>query len=237
VYNDDLAYIQHEGFADFAAQAGPGIRRWLHDAGITSGHVLDLGCGDGVWLRQLTKNGFTATGIEQSPSLATYARRAAPAADVRVASAHRSVFPSCDAITALGEVLSYLPNERATAPSLARLFGRAYRALRPHGLFIFDMLVAGRRMDYHTWRAGPTWAVLAQVREDRARRRLVRDITTFRKMRGGYRRARERHLLAVVEPRAVLAELRRAGFVASTSHRYGRFQLPVRRLVFVARKR
>src|SRR4029453_16153956 len=72
MYNSDLAYIQHHGFSDFARAAGPGVLRILRSAGITSGHVLDLGCGDGTWLRTLWENGFSATGIDQSASLIEY---------------------------------------------------------------------------------------------------------------------------------------------------------------------
>ena len=237
MYNEDLAAVQHHGFADFAAEAGPGILRWFREAGITSGHVLDLGCGDGAWLRQLTERGFAATGIEQSASLAKYARVAAPRATIRVASLHRTPFPRCDAITALGEVLSYLPSERSTAPSLTRIFERAHRALRRDGLLIFDVLVNGPPMDYHIWRADLSWAVLAHVHEDARRRRLTRDIITFRRISGSYRRAHERHMLAVGDRHVVLAALRDAGFAARTFDRYGAFRLPPRRLAFMARKR
>jgi SAM-dependent methyltransferase len=236
MYQPDLAYIQHDGFADFAAEAGAGVLALLRQAGIMSGHVVDLGCGDGGWLRQLTRARFSATGIEQSASLAKYARAAAPQATVRVASLHRTAFSRCDAITALGEVLSYLPSASAR-PSLASLFRRAHRALRPGGLLIFDLLVAGPPMNYRTGRAGPTWAVLADVREDAARRRLIRDITTFRELRGGYRRGHERHVLAVSQRDRVVAALRQTGFAVRTSRRYGGFALPPRRLAFMARKR
>src|SRR5262245_38466765 len=105
VYRNDLAYIQHHGFSDFARSAGPGLLNVLRRAGITTGHVVDLGCGDGTWLRILTQNGFAATGIDQSSSLVHYARKRAPKARVKVRSVHQVVLDRCDAITALGEVL------------------------------------------------------------------------------------------------------------------------------------
>src|SRR2546422_2170457 len=113
MYKDDLAYIQHHGFSDCARAASPGVLTILRRAGIAKGHVLDLGCGDGTWLRSLTRGGFSVTGIEQSRSLVSYAREVAPKALVKVGSVHQVAFPRCDAITALGEVLSYLPSETA----------------------------------------------------------------------------------------------------------------------------
>jgi SAM-dependent methyltransferase len=234
MYKNDLAYIQHQGFSEFARASSPGVLTILRRAGITEGHVLDLGCGNGTWLKSLTRGGFSATGIDQSRSLVSYAREAAPKATVKVGSVHQIAFPRCDAITALGEVLSYLPEDKAAPMSLRRLFHRAHIALRPGGLFVFDLLVSGRRMEYSTWREGQSWAVLTRVHEQP--RRLTRDIVTFRKIRGRYRRAEERHVLSVAARRSVLADLRWAGFVARTAHRYGTFQLPARRLVFIGRK-
>jgi SAM-dependent methyltransferase len=207
----------------------------LRRAGITSGHILDLGCGNGTWLRSLIRGGFTATGIDQSGSLVRYAREAAPRAIVKVGSIHHAAFPRCDAITALGEVLSYRSSRNAAPKSLCRVFQRAHIALRPGGLFVFDLLISGLRMDYVTWRAGNTWALLTRVHEQ-PRRLLTRHIATFRKIRGRYRRGEEQHVLSASSPRTVLADLKWAGFVARTTRRYGNFQLPVRRLAFIARK-
>jgi SAM-dependent methyltransferase len=234
IYHDDLAYIQHHGFSDFAKAASPGVLSILRRAGITSGHVLDLGCGDGSWLQALTGRGFDASGIDQSASLVRYARSSAPTATVRRNSVYRTAFPRCDAITALGEVLSYLPARAAPPGSLRRVFRRAYAALRPGGLFVFDLIVSGRPMSYRTWRTGAGWAVLVRVEERGSR--LFRHIITFRNVRGRYRSGQEEHVLSVRARRSVLTELRRIGFVVRTSRHYGRFELPVRRLAFIARK-
>jgi SAM-dependent methyltransferase len=236
MYDSDLSYIQHHGFSDFARAAGPGVLRILRSAGITSGHVLDLGCGDGTWLRTLGENGFSATGIDQSASLIEYSAKNAPAATLRVGSVFKVSLPRCDAITALGEVFSYRSGPGGSPHSFRGLFKRAYAALRPGGVLIFDVFVKGRRMKYKTWRVGATWAVLAHVNEEPVRRRLTRDIVTFRKAGQGYRRRAERHVLTVSTPSAVTAELRRAGFSVRSTRAYGGFRLPYRRLGFVARK-
>jgi SAM-dependent methyltransferase len=232
MYRHDLAYIQHHGFSDFAQAASPGVLRILRGAGITRGHVVDLGCGDGAWMQALARRGFTVTGVDRSASLLTYARTAAPSAVLKKSSVHRFSFPRCDAITALGEVLSYEP---ATPASLRRLFRRAYAALRPGGVFVFDLLVSGPPMSYVTWRAGPSWAILVRVEE--GKNRLIRHIITFRGARDRYRRQHETHRLLIVKPRFVVAELRRIGFDVTTARGYGRSALADRRLAFIARKK
>jgi SAM-dependent methyltransferase len=241
LYGRDLAYVQHHGFGDFTRAAAPGVLSLFARAGITSGHVVDHGCGDGSWLRALTSAGFTATGIDQSRALVGFARKRAPRAKVLVGSAHRIELPSCDAMTALGEVLNYCPGGSGVAPSLRRFLRRAHAAVRPGGLLVFDLLVAGggrsAPMRYQGWRSGPTWTVLTLVNEDTKRRRLTREVLAFRKTGLDYRRTREVHVLQVPTRKEVIIELRRAGFSAKTMRRYGAYQLARRRVAFVARKR
>ena len=232
MYQEDLAYIQHHGFSDFARSAGPGLVALLRRAGVRRGHVVDLGCGDGTWLRMLTWHGYTATGIESSRHLVRYAEHTAPRASVKHGSVYRVALPRCDAITAIGEVLSYR-SPRSARPH-REIFRRAYRALRPGGLFAFDLLVAGPPMSYVAWRGGSTWTVLVRVTE--RKRVLTRQIITFRKFGRRYRRGAERHQLSVVPASVVMADLRRIGFHVTTAHAYGDCELPVRRLAFIARK-
>jgi len=236
MYERDLAFIHHDGFAEFARRIAPGVLAEMRRAGIRTGRVLDLGCGDGTWLRALVGRGYTATGIDQSRGLIRFASKAAPGAVLKVGSLYREAFPRCEAVTALGEVFSYCPNANGPLPSIARLWRRVYEALRPGGVLIFDVLVSGRPMAYDVWRTGRTWAVLARVNEDPRRHRLTREIVTFRKTAGSYRRGQERHVLRVFSRQGILRELGRIGFRAISHRAYGRVLLPSRRVAFVARK-
>jgi SAM-dependent methyltransferase len=236
IYRADLARVQHLGFADFARCAAPALLRLLHEAGIPKGKVVDLGCGSGVWLRALARAGFAAVGVDASPSLVRIAHRVAPGAELHVASIYRFALPRCDAVTALGEVLNYCPAGRRRKPPLTRLFERVAEALRPGGLFVFDLLVRGAPMGYRTWKEGNSWAVLVDVQEDPAQARVTRAITTFRRSGRGYRRSHETHILEVHSRAEVSEWLRAAGFAVSISRRYGAFELGPRRLAFRARR-
>ena len=235
MYRENLAFIHHRGFGGFTRAVAPELLKLFRTHGVEGGSVVDLGCGDGTWLRALTRDGFAATGIEQSAAFVRLARRAAPAATVRHASLHRAALPRCDAITALGEVFNYLP-AGAARPSLLPLFRRAHAALRPGGLLIFDLLVAGRPMNYETWASGRGWAVLVRVEEDRRRARLTRTIVAFRRRGARYERDDETHLLHVPTRAGVLADLRRAGFKARATRHHGAHALAPRRLAFVAQQ-
>jgi SAM-dependent methyltransferase len=238
-YGDDLAYIHHEGFGDFARDAGPGLLALLREAGIDDGVVIDLGCGSGIWLRDLIRSGYSAAGVDPSPAMIRLARKVAPSAALHRASAWDLDLPPCDAVTALGDVLGYLPSGRGRAPSFLRLFRRVAASLRPGGLFLFDLLVEGRGgpMEYRSWGEGRDWTVLIDVEEDVRRRRLTREITTFRRVNDMFRRSSERHVLRVARRDEVERDLRKAGFSVRVMRRYGDMELPQRRLAFRARRR
>jgi SAM-dependent methyltransferase len=54
--------------------------------------LLEIGCGGGLLLRDALASGASATGIDHSPDMVELARRRAPGADVREASAERLPF-------------------------------------------------------------------------------------------------------------------------------------------------
>lgn len=235
LYDEDLAHVQSEGFGGFARDASPGLLALLRGAGIRRGTVLDLGCGAGVWLRELTRAGYRAIGIDASAPLLRAARRAAPHASLRLGSIYDGPLPACDAVTAISEVLTYLP-ERGRAPALEPCFRRVADCLRPGGLFLFDLIVDDRRMSYRSWRSGSDWAVLVEVSRQPRRRTIERDITTFRRVGSGYRRRHERHRVRVTPRARVEAALRAAGFSVRALRHYGRCELPPGRMAFRARR-
>jgi SAM-dependent methyltransferase len=239
LYGADLAHIHHTGFADHATGAAPALLALLRRAGLRRGTVVDLGCGGGQWLRALGHAGYDAVGIELSPALARLARREAPRARVQVGSIYAVPIPPCDAVTALGEVLGYLPDRGARVPSFAATFRRVALALRPGGVFAFDLIVRRGARPLHTrnHRVGRDWAVLAESIEDPKRGRLVRDITTFRRVGAAYRRTHEVHHVRVPTRGEILDALRAAGFTARASRRWGSFELAPRRLAFAARRK
>lgn len=239
-YGADLAHVQHAGFGDFAGTAAPGLLATLRWAGIRRGTVLDLGCGAGPWLAALGAADYDAIGIEMSPALARFARRAAPRARVTVGSIYAIPLPRCDAVTALGEVLGYLPDDGSRIPSFGAFFRRVAKALRPGGVFAFDLIVRNERRPLRTrnYRIGDDWAVLAEAIEDPKRARLVRDITIFRRRGATWRRTHEVHHVRVPSREEITSALGAAGFDrVRASRRYGGFALMPHRLAFVARRR
>lgn len=240
-YGEDLAYIHDTGHGDFARRAAPWLLDLLRASGIDRGSVVDLGCGSGIWARALTGAGYDVLGVDQSGEMLRIARRTAPHARFLHGSFLDVDLPPCAAVTALGECFNYLFDESNELPALAGLFRRVHRALRPGGLFVFDVATPGRGGGPGTRRQrnlhGRDWAILLETEEDARGRMLTRHIVSFRKLGKLYRRADELHRLRLYRPTEIARELRRVGFTVRVVRGYGPVRLPKGWTAFVARKR
>lgn len=235
IYHEDLAYVHHTGFGQFASQAAPNLKKILKQRGIERGLIVDLGCGSGIWARELSRAGYQVAGIDISTAMIALAKSVAPRARFFCGSLGRAKLPRCDAVTAIGEAINY-----ATGPprlNLSNFFLKIAAVLPPGGMFIFDVLVAGGLLlNHRSWKAGKDWAVLVEAEEDRARQLLERRIITFRKWKGRYRRSEEIHKVQVFKTVEVESALRQAGFTVKTVNRYGAMKLLPRRRGFICRK-
>jgi SAM-dependent methyltransferase len=227
-YGRDLAYIHDAGFGDFASRAAPEILRLLRRRGIRGGRVVELGCGAGTVARALTQAGYDVLGIDISPAMIRMARARAPQAAFRVGALATTRIPPCDAVVAVGEVVSYVPrgaaSRRAHLAALSAFLQRASRALLPGGLLLFDFIESARGRTYPRKRLGQDgWRIA--VRATCRRATLTRHIETYRRSARGWRRTTESHRLRMVSRAEVRRLLARAGLSATFSRRIGRVPL------------
>jgi SAM-dependent methyltransferase len=223
IYREDLAFIHHAGFSEFAESTAPGLLEILWRGGVTTGLVVDAGCGSGVWARELSRAGFDVFGFDASPTMIELARRTAPHVRFEVATIDDVTLPHCDAVTAIGEVLNY-------GGDLDHFLRRVHDALRAGGLFVFDLaepseLHAGdNRVD------GEDWVVITHktVTGDT----LTRRITTYREGR----KSEETHVLRLYAKDEVTARLKNAGFSVKVRRSYGTRRLPPAHSIFIASK-
>jgi len=238
-YLEDLAYIHDVGFSDYALQASPGLLAILRRNGVRRGLVVDLGCGGGRWARRLNQAGYDVLGIDQSAAMIRLARRRAPQSKFVVASLLSVDLPQCDAITSIGECLNYRFDERSGERALAGLFRRVHAALRPGGVFVFD--VAGRarspgRIPRRLWSQGGDWAILVETKGSENGRSLTRSMTCYRQVGKLYRRSEETHRLRLYQAPDLAAALEEIGFETTVLTHYGRFALPAGVAAVIARK-
>ncbi|MFN7998899.1 MAG: class I SAM-dependent methyltransferase [Bryobacteraceae bacterium] len=238
-YQPDLACIHDRGFTGFVSKAAPGLLRMLRQNGICKGLVVDAGCGSGIWARQLTERGYEVLGIDISPAMIRLARRHAPNAKFRVASLFEADLPRCDAVTSIGECVNYAFDRRSGKQGLFQFFRRVFRALRPGGVFAFDIVEPGIVPDGGPQRRfleGRGWAILVETRENKREATLERKITSFLRQGLLYRRGDEVHRLHLYSGEIVLGELRRVGFEAKMMDGYGRSRFTPAHKAFLAVK-
>lgn len=117
--------------------------------------VLDLGCGPGLYLEKLAEHGHSCTGIDFSKNSVSYALEQARKKGLSINYLHQDYLHlnfenQFDLIMLIYTDLGVLlPDERE------RLLDRIYRALKPGGIFIFD-LINDRNMEekfqeHQTW--------------------------------------------------------------------------------------
>ncbi|MBL8237664.1 MAG: class I SAM-dependent methyltransferase [Bryobacterales bacterium] len=228
-YREDLAYINDAGFSNFTAGATPGVLALLRRHGVPRGLVVDLGCGSGRFSSALTSAGYSVLGVDQSPAMIRMAKKNAPQARFLTGSLYGVEIPPCDAVTAIGEIVNYQFAPKQSRASLTRLFRRVHKALRPGGLFVFDVAEPGRVPPFapeQYWEEGPDWALRVEVDGNAYSRWLTRKIVCFRRNSAGlYRRSDELHRLRLFHAEDVQAELASLGFQTRVQSGYGRFRL------------
>ena len=207
--------------------------------GIYGGLVVDLGCGSGLWARELVDAGYRVLGIDISEAMIELSRNKVPEAEFRLGSLFEVEIPRCQAVTAISEVLNYLFDAENEERGLGRLFRRVHDALVPGGVFVFDVLGPGQVPPGATTKGfsvGEDWAVLSELEEDAGRGTMERRIVSFRKAGECYRRDEEVHRVRLYDPAELSAELEQAGFQVRTMRSYGGHRLPERHAAFVARR-
>jgi SAM-dependent methyltransferase len=197
-------------------------------------------------LRQLTLGARPGRGRLSGPRRRSFsihdssAKARAPLARFQTGSLLTAKLPVCDAVTAIGEIVNYQFDPKHSRAALTRLFRRVHDALRPGGLFVFDVAGPDRvpaQVPGHYWKEGADWSIHVEVDGSARSRWLTRRIVCFRKNAAGrYRRSEEVHRLRLYDSAEVGAELSAIGFRVREQSGYGRFRLYPGLRAVIARK-
>ncbi|EAW39184.1 hypothetical protein L8106_04561 [Lyngbya sp. PCC 8106] len=142
-------------------------------------------------------------------------------------------------MTAIGECLNYLVDDKDTKTERLKLFQRVYDSLSSEGLFVFDIAEPGRipgMGNYRNFTQTEDWAVLVEAKENKQQKQLTRWITTFRKVGELDRRDREVHHLQLLEQSEIIAELNQIGFQVQMLESYDKLTFSAGHIGFLAQK-
>jgi SAM-dependent methyltransferase len=236
-YEIDLTYIHDRGFGAFARGSAPGLLNLLLQNGVSDGRVVDLGCGSGIWARELADSGYEVTGVDLSPHMIKLAHQRVPEAHFHVESFLQFQFPACRAVTALGEVFNYLFDPANSLRSLRRVCKRVFDALKPKGILVFDIAEPGRSRGLtKAFKEGEDWACMVEYHHDVSTQLLIRRIVTFRRVGDAYRRHDETHRQQLYKGTSIAQMLRDIGFRVRLMRSYGEYPLPKKVVGLLARK-
>ncbi len=201
-------------------------------------NILDVGCGDGSFVRELAARGAHATGIECSARQLESCGKATLVADERYVAGVAQALPFADGAfdaTVLRFALHHVPIDM-----MGRALREARRVTRPDGeLFVFEPLTSGsnfeltRLIDDETMVRAAAQAAIGRAVEDRWLSRSQGVTLLTEVVHADFPTLRQR-LLAVDGTRAqklaaIDAELRHAFDSLGTETRGGRrFVQPVR---------
>lgn len=238
LYRSDLAYVHATAFETLARGAARDIIHRLKRSIAPVRRVIDVGCGAGSLTKALVDVGFEVTGIDASAELLDLAQAKAPTARFVHSSLYDAEICDCDAVVAVGEPLTYHPEDVDADGLVETFFRRVATALPRGGLLIFDVIGLGEpSLTGRTWSSGEDWAMLVETTENQTARTAVRNIEVFRRVGDGYRRSQEVHRVRLFDLSALRNQLSSCGFATDVSRSYGAQQLAPRRLaIFATRK-
>src|SRR5438067_7208997 len=133
---DRFAAVYNRHFGQFARRVVPVLDRLVRCHLPGRARVLDLCCGTGQLAAALAERGFAVTGVDGSAAMLRFARQNAPAAEFVLDDAR--TLDVADAFAAAVSTFDSI-NHLVERADLDRTFANVHRALRPGGLFAFDM--------------------------------------------------------------------------------------------------
>lgn len=141
IYTALAQFYEEAGWGRFSEGMSDVMLALARQHGLPSGaHVVDLACGVGIACVRFAQAGYQTTGIDRSAEMLALARQRALEAGVEVRWLERDMRDwrldqPADLATSMYDALNYM----LTPADLGAVFECVGQALRPGGLFIFDM--------------------------------------------------------------------------------------------------
>lgn len=247
IYEAYARVYDRSGQIGYTLKMLPYLDEVLARHGFIGDSAVDVACGTGTLALGLAQKGWRVYGVDASPAMLAQAGQKTAElgqplavtwlqADMRDFSLPETV----DLATSIYDSLNYLP----TLDDLGRAFRCAAGALRPGGLFVFDMNTESafqRKWDDTVhFVEDEDLAIIIQSAYDAESRRATAVITGFVRQGKLYERFQETHTEQAYSRPQVVTALEDAGFAVAASYNCFAFD-PADddspRILWVARKR
>ena len=210
---DPIAGLYHRLWSDWYLPAAmPALESLLFSKIPEGGKVLDVCCGSGHVTKEVVRRGYQVTGIDASEGLMTLARQQMPDVDWRLADARSfQLETQYDAALSTFDSLNHI----LTLDGLEGVFHSVHRALKPSGLFVFDMnLQQAFRADLRGWSvdAGDESVSLVRGLFDEAKRIARTELIWFQRNGDGWQRADTAIEEKCYDEAEIKGALKKAGF-------------------------
>ncbi len=143
IYGEFAELYSKYGYPDFSVRVARLLPKVLARFRSKPTDILDIACGEGTFAVAMAKKGFNVTGVDQSAEMLRFAHHRARRAGAHVRFVRKdmrslSFSQSFDLVTCWYDSLNYLLRPE----DLKKTFSGVWRALRPGGIFVFDMNTA-----------------------------------------------------------------------------------------------
>ena len=238
-YGKDLAYVHDTGYGEIAEAAAVFLLQELAKSNLNSGLILDLGCGSGIFAKEISEspNNYDFLGIDYSQDFLDIARQKAPKAQFIRASFLDFPIPKCLAVTSIGECLNYQSDRRNNWTALTDLCQRIYRSLQPNGIFLFDLIepgILGGQSSTQKMVEHPQWTMFIEYEENFEEATLTRQITLFRKIGNSYQKSKEIHGVKLYPREQIKTALENLGFSVTILDNYNGVKFREKHVGFLA---
>ncbi|MDY6802283.1 MAG: class I SAM-dependent methyltransferase [Cyanobacteriota bacterium] len=241
-YGKDLAYVHDLGYGEIAEAAALFLLQQLETSNLNSGLIIDLGCGSGIFAKEICQspNNYDFIGVDYSQDFLDIARQKAPKAQFIPSSFLDFAIPPCLAVTSIGECLNYQSDRRNNWAALTDLFQRIYNSLQPNGIFLFDLIepgILGGNSSAKKIVERSEWTMFLEYEENFEEATLTRNITLFRKTANGYQKSKEIHGVKLYPRELVREALENLGFSVTLLDNYNGVNFRNKHVGFLAEKK
>lgn len=215
IYDAVMRDVGYEMWADY-------VEEICSRHGLAPDTILDVACGTASSTIPFAKRGYRMVGVDRSRDMLAIAKAKAAASGLEIEFAQQDMrhlepaklktAKAFDLVICLYDSLNYITDPRELEAALPGFLA----AVRPGGLFVFDVNAA-RRLSLMTetslFLEGPGWSFIERNEYDPASYMWRIEVTGFLRSRGNlYRRFREVHRERSYSEKEMRAMLKRAGF-------------------------